>query len=122
MIDIAEKRIQPGRIGTGPALDAGVGKAFERHRTVDISLDVLKQHPGLGLSFVRPALKSPVIRNRRLAAQVLGAWGRIDGRQPPMTPSRLRLNPMDLASMSWPRAIVGPEGQRCAGRDREAGC
>jgi hypothetical protein len=76
MIEIAEKSIQPERIGTGPALDPGVGEAFQRHRTVDIFLGILKQHPGLGLSFVLPALRSPVIRNRWLAAHVLGAWGR----------------------------------------------
>jgi hypothetical protein len=76
VLQLAEERIRPELIATGPGLEFGLGPGFERHRAVDAILGAVKKRPGLGLPFVLAALNSPVTRNRSLAAQALDGWGR----------------------------------------------
>ncbi len=76
VVRLAEERIQPELIATGPGLELGLGRQFERHRAVETVLNAVTKHPGMGRPFVLAALRSPVIRNRGVAARVLGGWDR----------------------------------------------
>jgi len=76
LLRLAEERIQPELIATGPALELGLGRQFERHRAVETVLRAVTKRQGMGRPFVLAALRSPVIRDRGVAARVLDGWDR----------------------------------------------
>lgn len=62
-------------IASGPALALGVGPAFAPHECLEEVLAALRGFPGCAQPVVRAALRSPVVRNRRRAIEVLESWG-----------------------------------------------
>lgn len=76
VIALAEKTLPLEAIASGPALLNGLGLAFIDHSAIDYIVQDLKLFPGKGWRLVLTALKSPVIRNRNMAVNVLEAWGK----------------------------------------------
>lgn len=64
------------QIATGAGREPGLGPGFAAHRQLDFVLQGLRQWPGRGLQLIEAGLRSPVIRNRNLAAAALAAWPR----------------------------------------------
>ena len=81
-IALAERTLDLDAIATGPALDV-VGPFGDEHphQALDFLLQELPRFPGRGWSLLRVALRSPVIRHRRVALRALAAWPRdlLDG-------------------------------------------
>lgn len=75
VVALAEARLPLEEIAAGAALESGQEPEFAPHRELDTLLDVLGRFPGLGWELLAAALKSPVIRNRKLALRALAAWG-----------------------------------------------
>ena len=61
-------------IATGPACEPGLGPAYRLHNCVDALLQELRRFPGKGWEVIRPALRSPVVRNRNFALDALARW------------------------------------------------
>ena len=59
-------------LASGPALD--LDRAAPVHRAATYLLQALKEHPGIGWDLLRRALRSPVIRDRRVALAALANW------------------------------------------------
>ncbi|MBP7867662.1 MAG: hypothetical protein KA419_17155 [Acidobacteria bacterium] len=72
----AEESLPLEAIAAGPADELGLGPAWRAHSCLDLVLQALGPHPGLGVRLVETGLSSPVTRNRNIAAGVLEAWGR----------------------------------------------
>ena len=71
--DIAERSVNWSPIATGPADLLGLGPEFELHACLDALLQHM-QRPGVfSVPIVAAALRSPVVRNRHLAAAALEA-------------------------------------------------
>lgn len=76
VLALAERTIPLDRIATGPGDELGMGPAFAPHGCLDFVLQELGRFPGRGgTALVTAALRSPVTRNRNLAAKVLADWG-----------------------------------------------
>ena len=63
-------------IGSGPANQLGLGKEFRAHQALDFVLQDLRRFPEVGGELVLIGLRSPVVRNRNMAAKVLESWPR----------------------------------------------
>jgi hypothetical protein len=71
---LARRLLDLESIATGPAEESGFGPDFKPHYCLDFLLPELGRFPGKGWDVIRPALRSPVIRNRYQAAKALHAW------------------------------------------------
>jgi hypothetical protein len=76
VVSLAEGRLPLDRIASGPSDTLGIGSEYEPHRALDWILQDLRRFPGLGWPLIRAGLRSPVTRNRYMAAQALAAWER----------------------------------------------
>lgn len=76
VIALAEERLDLQAIARGPANEMGFGPEWSQHTSLDYLLQDLGRFPGKGWPLIRAGLRSPVIRNRNMALQALGTWGR----------------------------------------------
>lgn len=80
VVAFAETHLNLASVATGPADALGLGSGFDTHRCVDVLLNRMQQGDVYSESIVAAGLRSPVVRNRHLAAGVLEAvpppsWG-----------------------------------------------
>jgi hypothetical protein len=75
LIEFAQQNLDIASIATGPADSMGFGAEFKVHHCIDFLLPALNNFPGKGVSIIRAALLSPVVRNRNIALNVLEVWG-----------------------------------------------
>jgi hypothetical protein len=75
LLDIADEHLLPSVLGTGAALDLGLGQTYREHSALEMLVTGLERFPGRGWPHVRTALSSPVIRSRNMALHTLAAWG-----------------------------------------------
>jgi hypothetical protein len=75
LLAIADEHFAPAELGTGPALETGLGASYRRHSALETLVSGLDRFPGAGWPHVRTALSSPVIRSRNMALRTLAAWG-----------------------------------------------
>ncbi|HXU34122.1 MAG TPA: hypothetical protein VN851_26410 [Thermoanaerobaculia bacterium] len=68
-------RLDLARIGAGPALDVGFGPKFAEGSCLEVILPALRETPGAGVALLLAALRSPAIRLRHRALDVIAAWG-----------------------------------------------
>jgi hypothetical protein len=52
----------------------GIWRAWAPHHALDCVLQDLRRFPGKGWPLIRAGLRSPVTRNRNMAAAALAAW------------------------------------------------
>lgn len=71
VVALAEARFDLEAIGSGPG-----SETWSPHMGFEFVVQRLDHFPGLGWPLVRAALRSPTIRQRNVAARVLGAWPR----------------------------------------------
>lgn len=76
VIAFAEKHLPLEKVATGPGDEMGFGSEYEPHGCLDYILQELGKYPGKGAVLVEAALKSPVVRNRNWATNVLSSWGK----------------------------------------------
>jgi hypothetical protein len=76
VVALVEARLPLKEIATGPANKLGLGAEDRAHRALGYILQDLPSFPGIGWPLIRAGLRSPVTRNRNLAAQALAAWPR----------------------------------------------
>ena len=76
VVSLAEARLPLEAVSTGPDQLLGLGAGFEAHACLDAIVQSLDRYPGKGWPLVQAALGSPVIRNRNMALNALGAWDR----------------------------------------------
>lgn len=76
LISFAEDNLPLEDIATGPGNEIGLGPGFQANNCLDLILQGLEKFEGMGASLVLTGLKSPVIRNRNMAINVLEKWGR----------------------------------------------
>lgn len=76
---LAERLLDVASIGTGPT-DALIlpPSEYPVHSCVEYVLQELPRFPGKGWSVIRPALRSPVVRQRLAALRSLSAWAEED--------------------------------------------
>jgi hypothetical protein len=74
-LEVARLRIPLAEVATGAADEMGLGPGTERYHLLDSVLQELARFPGRGTPFLLAGLRSPVIRNRNLAARALATWG-----------------------------------------------
>lgn len=74
VIDVFTKELPLAQMTTGPAEEMGLGRKFADFQKLDFILQELKDKVGKGEELMKTALKSPVIRNRNMAAAVLKVW------------------------------------------------
>lgn len=75
VLELAEARFDLARIGSGPALDFGFGRAWKDASCLEMTLPALHDAPGAGIPLLLAALRSPAIRLRHRALDVVAAWG-----------------------------------------------
>ena len=75
VLELAEARFDLPRIGSGPALDFGFGWAWKDASCLEMTLPALHDSPGAGVALLLAALRSPAIRLRHRALDVVAAWG-----------------------------------------------
>lgn len=73
-LELAKRLLDIDAIATGPDVALGLGPEYRLHRCVDYLIQELERFPGKGWDFIRPALGSPVVRNRHMALRALEAW------------------------------------------------
>jgi len=71
ILAFAEQRLPLASVATGPANLMGLGKGFEVHDCLDRLLQRMGQGDVFSEAIVTTALRSPVVRNRNLAAGVV---------------------------------------------------
>ncbi len=76
VVELARETFPLEDIGSGPALELGVGKKFREHRYLDSIIYELGRFPGMGICLIKAGLSSPVVRNRVTALRALACWGR----------------------------------------------
>jgi len=76
VVELARDTFPLEDIGSGPALELGVGKKFREHRYLDSIIYELGRFPGVGICLIKAGLSSPVVRNRVTALRALACWGR----------------------------------------------
>ena len=76
VVAFAEARLPLDKIASGPGDALGMGPEFQHHGALDFVLQDLRRFPGKGWALIRAGLRSPVIRNRNMALNALGAWPR----------------------------------------------
>jgi hypothetical protein len=76
VIALARALLDLDAIASGPTESLGLGPGFELHSRLDFILQELGRFPGHGWELVRAGLRSPSVRNRNIALNSLGAWGR----------------------------------------------
>lgn len=76
VLSLAQELLPLEAMASGPAEAMGFGPEFENHTALDFLLQTLRDFPGRGWPLIRVGLKSPVIRNRNMAAQALACWDR----------------------------------------------
>jgi hypothetical protein len=74
VIAFAERNIDLGSIATGAAHELGLGREFEKYSCLGFVLQELNRFPGRGAKLIDAGLRSPVVRNRSMAAAALAAW------------------------------------------------
>jgi len=75
VIDLLMDQFDLAAIATGPAEEMGLGPGNENHSALGAVLQDLGRFPGMGFPLIQAGLRSPVIRNRNLAARALKSWG-----------------------------------------------
>jgi len=73
-LEMASRLLDLDAIATGPANELGIGPGYQLHGCADWLLQDLRRFPGKGWDVIRPALRSPVIRNRNFAWKALAEW------------------------------------------------
>ena len=73
-LEMASRLLDLDTIATGPANELGLGPDYELHSCADWLLQDLRRFPGKGWEVIRPALRSPVVRNRNFAWKALAEW------------------------------------------------
>jgi hypothetical protein len=76
VIEFAEANLDLASIATGAADEFGLGRGFEQHSCLGSILQELRRFPGRGARLIETGLKSPVVRNRNMAAIALNGWPR----------------------------------------------
>lgn len=76
VVELAEERIPLSEIATGPSDELGLGPEFKHHGALDFILQDLGKFPGLGWTFIKAGLRSPVVRNRNMGIRALAGWDR----------------------------------------------
>jgi hypothetical protein len=84
ILDFAKSVLLLDEIASGPAMSLGMGPRWAAHGALDFIVQDLKRFPGKGWIFVDAALRSPVVRNRNMAVNVLSTW------EVPVWPSEAR--------------------------------
>ncbi|QDO87386.1 hypothetical protein FNH13_02755 [Ornithinimicrobium ciconiae] len=74
VVDLAREVLPLAEMATGARDELGLGVGFSAHRALDWTLQALRNYPGVGGDLVGAALRSPVVRNRNMALNVLQAW------------------------------------------------
>lgn len=74
VVDFAEAHLPLREIAAGPADERGLGPGFKPHMCLDMIVQSLDAHEGVGRRLIAAALMSPVVRNRNMALSVLEAW------------------------------------------------
>jgi hypothetical protein len=72
----ADRLVDFRSIATGPGMLLGLGPEYRVNGLADTFLQAARQYPGHGMSLIRLALRSPVIRNRWLAITAIEQWAR----------------------------------------------
>ncbi len=75
LLAIADAHFDRSELGTGPALELGLGPMYRRHSALETLVTGLARFHGSGWPHVRTALASPVVRTRNMALRTLAAWG-----------------------------------------------
>ena len=75
VVALAEAKLPLDEIASGPTQSLGSGAELQAHRALDFILQGLDRYAGHGKKILVAGLRSPVARNRLLAAKALGAWG-----------------------------------------------
>lgn len=76
VVDMAEKYLPLEAIAIGPAEENGLGPEFGNDSCLDFVVQDLRKYKGVGSSLIEAALRSRVIRLRRVAIVTLEEWGR----------------------------------------------
>ena len=74
VLEMATHLLDLDAIATGPAREPGHGPGYRLHRCAHALLRELRHFPGKGWEVIRPALRSPLVRNRHAALDALAAW------------------------------------------------
>ena len=74
VLEFAKRAIDLNAIATGASNEMGLGKKFEQHTCLNYVLQDLHRFPGRAPELVVAGLKSPVIRSRNCATNVLANW------------------------------------------------
>lgn len=77
VIALAERQLNLDGNATGRGHELGLGPSFQDHSALDFILQNLGRFPSKGWSLISAGLRSPVIRNRNMALNALGKWGRM---------------------------------------------
>jgi hypothetical protein len=75
IVRLAQAQIPVSQVASGPANAMGLGPEYRFHSCLDFVLQDLKSFPGKGWRLVEAGLKSPVVRNRNMAVNVLQGRG-----------------------------------------------
>ncbi len=73
---LALEQLPLDEIGSGPALEMGLGSEWGPHSNLDWILQELRRFPGKGWPLIRAGARSPVVRNRHMALRALSRWGK----------------------------------------------
>ena len=79
-VEFAEANLDLAGIATGAADELGLGRGFEQHSCLGYVFQELRRFPEKGGALIEAGFKSPVVRNRNMAAAALAGWPR--GRWP----------------------------------------
>ena len=75
VLEVAHQEFELERLGSGPALELGMGVQFVEHRYLDSIVYELRRFPGMGINLIKVGLCSPVVKNRVTALRSLATWG-----------------------------------------------
>ncbi|MFG1793403.1 hypothetical protein [Nocardia sp. NPDC049149] len=74
IVDLAEELLPLDDLASGPSESVGLGIGFEADMALELVVQALHDHPGLGERLVRVALANRVIRCRWSALKLLRNW------------------------------------------------
>lgn len=76
VLELAERVLPLDALASGPALESALGRGSDPAWALGLILQGLDRFPGKGWPLIRVGLRSPMIRNRNMAARALAAWPR----------------------------------------------
>jgi hypothetical protein len=74
LAELARTRLPLTEIASGPGDELGLGPEWNAHSALGLSLQALRDHPGIGGDLLIIGLQSPVTRNRNMALNALQEW------------------------------------------------